>query len=172
MSWWKTALYDTCSLITLDKLLQDAPSLSKFFPQKVWALKESFNADQMRVETSERLKDRTKFYSLPSLAKLANLLSSPGLSKSLADVDKLVYATAVDSRIAVVTGDKRLAKAIEQQGLEVGNMALILQELVREKKLGKAAVEKALIRLAERQDFLLGMHNPTWDDLKDYTFPD
>ena len=95
MSWWETALYDTCSLITLDKLLQDAPSLSKFFPQKVWALEESFNADQMRVETSERLKERTKFYSLPSLAKLANLLLSPGLSKSLADVDKLGYARAV-----------------------------------------------------------------------------
>ncbi len=66
MSWWKTALYDTCSLITLDKLLQDAPSLSKFFPQKVWALEESFNADQMRVETSERLKDRTKLIRSPN----------------------------------------------------------------------------------------------------------
>ncbi len=32
MSWWETALYDTCSLITLDKLYQERPSLSQFFP--------------------------------------------------------------------------------------------------------------------------------------------
>ncbi len=33
MSWWETALYDTCSLITLDKLYQERPSLSQFFQQ-------------------------------------------------------------------------------------------------------------------------------------------
>lgn len=172
MSWWKTALYDTCSLITLDKLLLDDPSLSEFFPEKVWVLKESLNADQMRVETSERLRNRTEFCSLPPPAKLAKLLSSPSLSKTLAFVDTLVYATAVESRLAVVTGDKRLAKAIKQQGLDVGNMALILQELVLKKKLGSDAVELALQRLVARHDFLLGVHNPTWADLKSYTFPD
>ncbi len=38
MSWWKTAIYDTWSPITLDKLLQERRSLSHFFPKEVLAL--------------------------------------------------------------------------------------------------------------------------------------
>lgn len=87
-------------------------------------------------------------------------------------MDKLVFATAVHSGLAVVTGDKRLAKAIQKKGLAVGNMALILQELVKTKKLKSSAVEKILHELADRKDYLLGVPRPTWDDLKDYTFPD
>lgn len=47
MSWWKTAIYDTCSLITLDKLLQERRSLSRYFPKKLLALEVSLSADQM-----------------------------------------------------------------------------------------------------------------------------
>lgn len=172
MSWWKTALYDTCSIITLDKLLQDMPTLSRFFPEKILALEASFTTEQMREETSERMRRRTEFCSLPSHAKLANLYSSAGLPKTLSEVDKLVYVTAVDSRLSVVTGDKRLAKAIRKEGLDVGNMALILQELVEKRKLGSTTVEKALQSLSERKDYLLGIPNPTWDDLKYYKFSD
>ncbi|MEY4178982.1 MAG: hypothetical protein RLY70_2556 [Planctomycetota bacterium] len=38
MSWWKTAIYDIWSPITLDKLLQERRSLSHFFPKEVLAL--------------------------------------------------------------------------------------------------------------------------------------
>lgn len=172
MSWWKPALYDTCSLITLDKLLQDRPSLSRWFPKKLLALEVSLSADQMYANTAKRVKEFVELCPLPTPTELANLLSSAGLSKALADVDKLIFATAVHSGLAVVTGDKRLAKAVQKSGLEVGNMALILQELVETKKLKSFAVEKMLKALADRKDYLLGVPKPTWDDLKDYTFPD
>ena len=172
MSWWKTALYDTCSLITLDKLLRDRPSLSRRFPKKLLALEVSLSADQMDADTAKRLKVIVELCPLPTPTELAGLLASVGLSKALADVDKLIFATAVHSKLAVVTGDKRLAKAIQKRGLEVGNMALILQELVETKKLRSSAVEKMLQDLADRKDYLLGIPKPTWHDLKDYTFPD
>ncbi|MCI0456000.1 MAG: hypothetical protein L0Z62_03345 [Gemmataceae bacterium] len=38
MSWWKTALYDTCSIITLDKLLLERASLARHFPTSIAAL--------------------------------------------------------------------------------------------------------------------------------------
>lgn len=171
MSWWTTALYDTCSLITLDKLFQDRPSLSRHFPKKVLALEATFSTDQMREETATRMRDRTEFSSLPPAAELATLLSSSALSKALSEVDKLVFATAVHSKLAVMTGDKRLAKAIKQRRLQVGNVALVLRELVASEKLTKTVVEKLLQGLAERKDYLLGVPNPTWADLERYTFP-
>lgn len=172
MSWWMTALYDTCSLITLDKLLQDRPSLSRWFPKKLLALEVSLSADQMYAETAERVKEFVELCPLPIPTELGIPLSSAGLSKAISDVDKLVFATAVHSKLAVVTGDKRLAKAIQQQGLEVGNIALILRELVETKKLKSIAVEKMLQGLADRKDYLLGIPNPKWSDLRDYTFPE
>ena len=172
MSWWKTALYDTCSLITFDKLLQDRPSLSRWFPTKLLGLEVSLSADQMYVETAERVVEFVELCALPTSTELAKLLSSPGLSKAFSDVDKLVFATAVRFKIPIVTGDKRLAKAVQSKGLDVGNMALILQELVMTKKLKSTAVEKILQALADRKDYLLGIPRPTWNDLKDYTFPD
>jgi rRNA maturation endonuclease Nob1 len=136
MTWWKTAIYDTCSLITLDKLLQQRRSLSRYFPKKVLALEVSLSADQMYEETAERMSKLVEIPQPPPLTELANLLSSSGLPKSLSDVDKLVFATAVHHELPVVTGDIRLAKAVRKRGLDVGNMALILKELVQSKKTG------------------------------------
>ena len=165
-------MYDTCSLITLDKLLQDRPSLSRWFPKKALALEVSLSADQMYADTAKRVNAFVELCSLPAPTELANLLSSAGLSKAMSDVDKLVFATAVHFGVAVVTGDKRLAKAIQQRGLVVGNMAMILQQLVQTKKLKSFLVTQVLQALANRKDYLLGIPNPTWSDLKDYTFPD
>ena len=172
MSWWTTAIYDTCSLITLDKLLQERRSLSRYFPKKLLALEVSLSADQMYEETAERMRELVEICEPPPLTELASLLSSAGLPKSLSDVDKLVFATAVHTELAVVTGDLRLAKVVRKRKLEVGNMALILKELVQTKKLKSAVVESLLQGLADRKDYLLGIPNPTWSDLKDYTFPD
>lgn len=172
MSWWKTAIYDTCSLITFDKLIQERRSIARLFPKKVLALEVSLSADQMYQETADRMRERIEIIEPPPLTELASLLSTAGLPKSLSDVDKLVYATVVHGQIAAVTGDIRLAKAIRQRGLDVGNMALILKELVQTNKIKSSVVESLLQGLADRKDFLLGMPKPTWDDLKDYTFPD
>ena len=172
MSWWKTALYDTCSLITLDKLLQDRASLSRMFPNTILGLEESFTVEQMYQDIAARIKPRVLICTLPPPTELAQLLSSAGLSKALSDVDTLVFATAVHFGYGVVTGDKPLAKALQKTGVVVGNMALILQELVKTRKLKSSLAEELLQRLAGRKDFLLGIPNPTWNDLKNYTFPD
>jgi hypothetical protein len=171
MSWWKTAIYDTCSLITLDKLLQERRSVSIHFPKKLLALEASLSADQMYKETADRMRERVEICEPPPLPELASLLSA-GLPKSLSNVDKLVFATAVHTEFAVVTGDLRLAQVVRKRNLEVGNIALILKELVQTKKLSSSVVESLLQRLADRKDYLLGLPNPTWSDLKDYTFPD
>jgi hypothetical protein len=64
MSWWTKALYDTCSLITLDKLLLDQPGMEAHF-HEAQALDESFTADQMRPDTAERMRARTTILALP-----------------------------------------------------------------------------------------------------------
>lgn len=172
MSWWKTALYDTCSLITLDKLLQERATLSRLFPKKILGLEESFSVEQMWQDIAARIKPRVAICSLPPPTDLATLLSSAGLSKALSDVDKLVFATAVHFGYGVVTGDKPLAKALQVRGVDVGNMALILRELVTTRKLKASIAGELLQRLAGRKDYLLGIPNPTWHDLEKYTFPD
>ena len=171
MSWWKTALYDTCSLLTLDKLLLESPGLSRQFTKNALALDESFAPQQMSEETAERLRQQVVLRPLPSQADVARLLSSVRLSDALSDHDKLIFATAAHSKLAVVTSDRRLARAIQRKKLAVGNMALVLKNLVELRKLGKRACEKLMQNLANRQDYLLRIPNPTWNDLKSYTFP-
>ena len=67
-------------------------------------------------------------------------------------------------------------QAARQSGSEARagcrELGLILQELVLTKMLRSSLVEKLLQGLADRKDYLLGIPNPTWSDLKDYTFPD
>lgn len=171
MSWWKTALYDTCSLVTLDKLLQGKPTPSRWFPKAVLALEVSISEEQMLVDTAERMKQRIEQCALPSPAVLSKLLKSTALSNALSDVEKLVFATAVHSRLAVVTGNKTLGKAIQQQGLKVGDMAIILQELVKSRKVQASVVEKMVRGLVVRNVCLLRTPNPTWDHLKNHKFP-
>lgn len=172
MSWWKTALYDTCSIITLDKLLLERRSLARHFPTSIAALEESFTADQLREDTGRRMRPRVTLCPLPSSAELNHILSSVSLSKALAEVDKLVYAAAVHHQLAVVTADKRLGKAVQARGLQVGNMALVLRELVVAKKLTERSCEKLLVALVARKEFLMGTPTPTWADLRDHSFPD
>ena len=170
MSWWKPAIYDTCSLITLDKLFQERKSIARFFPQRVLALEVALSEDQMYAETAARLRPRIDVCEPPRLADIAAILSAAVLPKSLSEVDKLVFATAVHSKRAVVTGDRRLARAVQEHALEVGDMAVILQELVVDGKLTVSIAEKLLAGLATRQDYVLGIPSPTWDDLKNYKF--
>ena len=173
MDWWKIALFDTCSLITLDKVILEQADLALHFPSSVLALQESFAADQLRTETSARMRSRVTFCSLPTPADLASVFASSNISKALSTVDRLIYATAVCRQIAVVTADKQLARAVRARRIPVGNMALILRELVVAKKLTVKRCEELLLGLATRKDFILsGRMIPRWIDLRDYTFPD
>ncbi len=168
MTWWNTALYDTCSLITLDKLLLERPGLVRHFPTSILALEESFTEDQLRAETIGRIRPRVTVCALPPLQDLAGILSATRLSKALAVVDTLVYATAIHGRHAVVTADKQLTRALRSAGIRVGNMALILHDLVLAKSLSEQVCENLLLRLVARNDFLLGTPTPTWAALSDY----
>jgi hypothetical protein len=171
MCWWTNALYDTCSIITLDKLLLDRPGMAKHFGP-VQALEESFTADLMREETAGRARVRVTICPLPPTAELSAILTAATLSKSLAQVDTLVYATAVHRQVPVVTGDKGLARAVLARKLKVGNMALVLKELAHAGTLTTRTCEAVLRDLAARHDFLLGALGPTWANLRAHRFPD
>jgi len=173
MNWWQAALFDTCSLITLDKAILERADLAPHFPGSILALEESFSADQLRAETSARMRPRVTLCPLPTPVDLAGIFASTTLPQALSTVDRLVYAAALHQKIAVVTADKQLARAVRTKEIRVGNMALILQELVLTKRLTVKSCEKLLLGLASRKDFILGgLPMPSWDDLRDYRFPD
>lgn len=171
MPWWDNALYDTCSLITLDKLLLDHAELAHYF-RHVVALEASFSADQLRETTAQRMRQRVTLSAMPRASDVARILATAGLPRALADVDRLVYATAVHQRMTVVTGDIRLARALTRHGQYVGNMALILKTLVTTHGLAITACDAILADLVKRHDFLLPADAPqTWATLQSYAFP-
>lgn len=171
VNWWHSALYDTCSLITLDKILLDHPEAKAHFGC-VRAIEESFTADQLRRETADRLRAEVEWVELPGTRELGRILSSGTLSRALADVDRLVFATAVYHRLAVVTGDKQLARALHLAHLTVGNCALVLKELVTQERITVAKCETILECLAKRKEFILPGNLPqNWDTLRKYRFP-
>lgn len=172
MAWWKQSLYDTCSLITLDKLLLERATMARHFPKSVLALEKSFSADQLRVQTAKRMRRRVTIQELPSTQDLATVFTSTELSPALADVDKLVFATAVHFQLSVVTADRRLGRAVRDVGLQVIDLASILRELVHAKRLSASGCEQLLAGLAKRNDLLLGTPSPTWAELQSHSFPD
>jgi len=170
MSWWSDALYDTCSLITLDKILLDHVEIAAHFPS-ILALEKSLSGDQMREDTATRVRGRANIQDLPTVSELATILAAANLPKSLADADQLIYATAVHHKLRVVTGDKGLAKKLRQAKCRVGNVALVLQELVVTKAIAEGACETILNDLVVRSDIILGKEPPTWKSLQKHTFP-
>jgi hypothetical protein len=170
MAWWPNALYDTCSLITIDKILQIKPDLESHFVG-ITALEVSFTVDQLQSSVVSRMQARTRIVELPLTEQLTKILEGVQLSIALAEVDILIYATALSNKLVVVTGDKRLAKALQQQGAKVGNVAMILKSLVSSRKLKRSECISLLVELAKGNEFLLGKPDPKWADLKGYKFP-
>ncbi len=171
MPWWDNALYDTCSLITLDKLLLDRPERAYHF-RHVLAIEASFSTDQLRETTAQRMLQRVTLSALPRASDVARILATAGLPRALADVDRLVFATAVYHGVTVVTGDIRLARALTRQGQHVGNMAMILKTLVTAHGLAITECDAILADLVKRHDFILPADAPqTWATLQSYTFP-
>lgn len=172
MTWWKQSLYDTCSLITLDKLLLERATMARHFPKSILALEKSFSADQLRVQTAKRVRRRVTIQELPSTQDLATVFASTALSPALAEVDKLVFATALHFQLSVVTADRRLGRVVLDAGLQVIDFASILRELVHAKRLSANGCEQLLVGLAQRNDLLLGTPSPTWTELQSHSFPD
>ena len=172
LAWWKRSLFDTCSLISLDKLLLERKSLSRIFPKSILALEQSFSEDQMRKQTATRVRRLVTIQELPSAKELALVFSSGELSTALSEVDKLVYATSAHFKLSVVTADRRLGRAVREAGLDVTDMASVLRELVQTNKLSADSCMRLLQGLADRNDLLLGTPNPTWPELQAHSFPD
>lgn len=171
MNWWMSALYDTCSLISLDELIQLEPAMSSHF-QRITVLEASFSKDRMREDRVSRMQPIATIQATPSVSEMAIVLKRVRLSVALSEVDKLIFATADHFDLPVITADKRLARALKLEGRQVANIALILQQLVAKRCLGQRACSTLLKTLALRNEFLLGNLPPEWKTLRDYTFPD
>ena len=66
MPWWTNALYDTCSLITLDKILLDHAEMGAHF-QPLLSIEPCFRADQLRQEITVRMQPRVTYLDMPSI---------------------------------------------------------------------------------------------------------
>ncbi|QDV39276.1 hypothetical protein [Tautonia plasticadhaerens] len=171
MCWWTNALYDTCSLISLDYLLLEHPGVEPHFCG-VRALEASFAAGQMRADAADRIRARATIVALPDPHNLAHIFCRYPPSVALSDMEKLLFAAAIHHETAVVTRDSRLARSIRDASLVVGNIAVILRELVTTEIVARIRCEAILQALVRRSDLMLGTHEPTWDDLEKHCFPD
>ena len=118
-----------------------------------------------------RMRPRAKLCDLPPLAELSRILSTAKLPSSLSEVYKLLYTAAVYHRHRVVTADKDLARVIAKEKLKVGDVALVLKELVLSKCVSAKQCNAILGCLVNRKDCILGNHAPTWKTLQKYQFP-
>lgn len=171
MTWWKKALYDTCSLLTLDHLFPDHQFLGKLFPRSIRALEQSFDTSQLRPKTAVRIQARVSLCPLPPASTLQKLISSRRLPCSLAALDKLLFAAAVHNELSVVTASRQLAIVVQKKGLKVGCVATILRECVESKQLSRKSCESVLLAFGGRHNCLLGIPGPKWKDLREYEFP-
>ena len=170
MSRWDQALFDTSSLITLDHLLLDRPSLAKHF-STVLAIEASFTLDSMIDERAARLRKLVRLIEVPSNREFDRATTAVRMPASLAKVDRMVLGVGIHHGLGVVTGDRRLARAVQQAGLDVLDMATALKELVESGSLTPKECEQVLVDLATREDFIIGTTAPTWDRLRKYRFP-
>ena len=56
MDWWNQAVFDTCSVITLDKIRQIDPKIGKYFPKTIRVIDATFAEDQLREDTVNRMR--------------------------------------------------------------------------------------------------------------------
>lgn len=167
MSWWADALFDTCSIITVDKMLVDDPGVASFFPA-MRTVEACLLKDNLDPNVAARMWPRLSLEDLPPLDTILKLTS--GLPAALSETDKLVYATACHHRRAVVSGDRDLAKALMQAGIHVANVALLLNELVESQTLTPRGCDTILAALDARKDAIIPRPQ-TWTTLKTYRFP-
>jgi len=71
MNWWNQALFDTCSVITLDKLRQEEPQIARHFSVSIKVIAATFSEDQLNEDTSVRMQPVLTLQEIPSNAELA-----------------------------------------------------------------------------------------------------
>lgn len=155
MSWWNEALYDTCSLVTLDAVLQDHAEARPHFPA-ILAVQASLAAGHVRKETAARIAQFARLCCLPPVKELKRILLTGRLPLGLADVDRLTYAAAVYHRHYVVTGDANLVIALTRANLRAGSLIGVLNELVVTGALSEPEHEEIVAGLAARKRFSVG----------------
>lgn len=155
MSWWNEALYDGCSLVKLDTVLLGNAGLRPHFPT-ILALQASFAVGQVREERAARIRRFIRSCSLPPVKELRRILAVGRLPLALADVDRLVYATAVYHQHPVITGDGNLVAALAKSKLRADSIAGVLEELVFEGALSQLEREEIVEGLATRKGHLAG----------------
>jgi hypothetical protein len=129
---WKSALYDTYSLVTLDALLQRDPKVAGKLPGML-AVEESFEPRRMRSETADRLRTRTEVLQLPAPTVVAAILQGARLPVTIAEIDALIYVAAIHYEVPVVTGDERFEDVLRIAKVAVNQLAVLLQETARRK---------------------------------------
>jgi hypothetical protein len=119
MTSWKHSLCDTCSLITLDKILLVRASLGRHFPKSLLALRRSLLSDQMHSSTAKRIEKRVAIQPLPSPHEIADVISSEELPQLVTCAESYVLATAIHFRLPVITSSRHLGKCVQRAGLEL-----------------------------------------------------
>lgn len=168
---WNRSLFDTCSLVTLHKLLLERATLQRHFPKSIGALEESLSPRQMQAAMSKPLRKAVTVVSPPTTPQIKAIFESRTLSPSFASIDTLLFATAVQFQLPVVTSNRPLGRSLDDEGLKVMNVPLILKELVRSKSISKKTCEQLLAGLAKRDCLILGDRSHCWAELETHTFP-
>jgi hypothetical protein len=155
MSWWNEALYDTCSLVTLDAVLRDHAEVRPYFPA-VLAVQASLATGHVRKETAAQIAQFARLCSLPPVKELNRILSVGRLPLALADVDRLIYAVAVYHRHHVITGNENLTVALAKCRLRAGTLARALKELASKGVLSQPRHDQIVAALAARNGLMAG----------------
>lgn len=171
MTWWHTALFDSCSLITLDKMIQVSPGLERHFPPSVTVIKDSLEMDGVYPATISRLSERINRMDSIGGAVLENILAKIQVPLGLSQVDRIILANAIHFKMSVVTADRKMAITLRRLGTEVSNMALLLKGFVVEKFIDSREVERILQELANRGEILIHGSDLSWEALSQYEFP-
>ncbi len=124
---WKTALYDTLSLVMLDEIFQRDSGVSGRLPG-IFAVEASFLPTHMRVQTAERMKSRSEILHLPGFGIVSGILRDARLPITMAEIDRLVFAAAVHYEVAVVTGDERFEGALRSAQVPVSHLTAFLRK--------------------------------------------
>jgi len=169
--WWNNVLYDTCSLVSLYEVNSVYPGFESQFPF-ILTIEEVLHGDRLDPMKAAYFRGRVRLVESPHPQFVAEAIGAGNLPKALSRVDSAIYVTALRRKTRVITGDIRLANALDKQGLLAGNMALALRSLVLEGVVSKSDCGNILVNLAGRGEFLLNPNKPqTWKTLEDYRFP-
>lgn len=172
MSWWKRAICDTCSLLTVHALLSNDSAFQRHFPTTMLALERSFSVDQMCEKTASRIRSRVTIQPLPPNSDLKKLATvQRRLPLKLPEIDLLVLATALHYKLPVLTNCQQTARELRRKRLHAEDIASVLRELATSKRISHRNCQKALIALVKSNHLLLRTPLPTWELLSKHRFP-